>query len=141
MKTFVPTEKEIKRDWVLVDAANKPLGRVAVQVANMLRGRHKPTFTPYMDTGDFVVVINAEKAVLTGRKEDTKVYQRYTGYRNGLRRTSVAMMRERHPERMVESAVKGMLPKNNLARDMFKRLKVYTGTAHPHEAQSPKAAV
>lgn len=139
MKTFVPLEKDIKRDWVLIDAANKPLGRMAVQIANMLRGRNKPTFTPYMDTGDFVIVINAKKVLLTGRKEDTKVYERYTGFRHGLRRTTVPMMRERHPERMVESAVKGMLPKNNIAADMFKRLKVYSGTAHPHAAQAPKA--
>lgn len=138
MKTFVPIEKDIKRSWVLVDASNKPLGRLAVQVANMLRGRHRPTFTPHMDTGDFVVVINAEKVVLTGRKEDTKVYKRYTGFRNGLHTTTVPRMRERHPERMVESAVKGMLPKNNLATGMFKRLKVYAGGAHPHEAQAPK---
>ncbi len=138
MKTFVPVEKDIKRNWVLVDAADQSLGRLAVQVANKLRGRDKPTFTPYIDTGDFVVVINAKKVVLTGRKEDTKTYKRYTGFRHGLRTTTVPMMRERHPERMVESAVKGMLPKNNLARDMYKRLKVYSGTAHPHAAQAPK---
>jgi large subunit ribosomal protein L13 len=139
MKTFVPIEKDIKRGWILVDAANKPLGRLAVQVANMLRGRHRPTFTPHMDTGDFVVVINAEKVALSGRKEETKVYKRYTGFRNGLHKTPVARMRARHPERIVESAVKGMLPKNNLASGMFKRLKVYAGGAHPHEAQAPKA--
>jgi large subunit ribosomal protein L13 len=139
MKTFVPIEKDIKREWVLVDAANKPLGRLAVMVANTLRGRTKPTYTPNVDTGDFVVVINAKKVVLTGRKEDTKSYQRYSGYRDGLKHTTVPMMRERHPERMVEFAVKGMLPKNNLARDMFKRLKVYSGTDHPHAAQAPKA--
>jgi large subunit ribosomal protein L13 len=139
MKTFLPIGKDIKRGWVVVDAANKPLGRLAVQIANMLRGRHKPTFTPHMDTGDFVVVINAEKVALSGRKEQTKVYQRYTGFRNGLHKTPVARMRERHPERIVKSAVKGMLPKNNLASDMYKRLKVYAGGAHPHEAQAPKA--
>ncbi len=139
MKTFLPIEKDIKRGWVLVDAANKPLGRLAVQIANVLRGRHRPTFTPHMDTGDFVVVINAEKVALSGRKEETKVYQRYTGFRNGLHKTTAARMRARHPERMVESAVKGMLPKNKLAADIFKRLKVYAGVAHPHEAQAPKA--
>ncbi len=138
MKTFMPVEKDVKREWILVDVANKPLGRVAVQIANMLRGRTKPIFTPNVDTGDFVVVINAEKVVLTGRKEDTKTYKRYTGYRHGLFATTVPMMRERHPERLVEAAVKGMLPKNNIARDMFKRLKVYAGTAHPHAAQAPK---
>lgn len=139
MKTFIPESKDIKRSWVLLDAANKPLGRLAVQAANVLRGRHKPTYTPHVDTGDFVVVVNAEKVALSGRKDETKVYKRYSGYRDGLKLIPVARVRERHPERIVESAVKGMLPKNTLARDMFKRLKVYKGGAHPHEAQAPKA--
>ena len=139
MKTFVPESKDIRREWHLVDAAGQPLGRLAVKIANLLRGRVKPIYTPHVDTGDFVVVINAEKVALTGRKESMKTYKRYTGFRNGLHITPVAVMRERHPERIVEHAVKGMLPKNNLARDMFKRLKVYAGTEHPHAAQAPKA--
>ncbi|MFO7535821.1 MAG: 50S ribosomal protein L13 [Kiritimatiellia bacterium] len=139
MKTFVPVEEDIKRDWVLVDAAGKPLGRLAVTLANLLRGRHKPTYTPYVDTGVFVVVVNAEKVALSGKKDEMKVYKRYTGYRDGLKLTPVAAVRANHPERILEAAVKGMLPRNTLARDMFKRLKVYAGGTHPHEAQAPKA--
>ena len=139
MKTFIPDVKDVKRDWVLVDAAEKPLGRLAVQIAGLLRGRNKPTFTAHVDTGAFVVVVNAQKVALSGKKNETKVYKSYSGYRDGLKLIPAARVRERHPERMVEHAVKGMLPKNNLARDMFKRLKVYPGATHPHEAQAPKS--
>jgi len=125
------------RSWYVVDAENKPLGRLAVGVTAILRGRNKPTFTPHVDTGDFVVVINADKVKLTGRKENQKLYQRFSGYRSGLKKVSASVVRERHPERMILQAVKGMLPKNNLSRRMFSRLKVYAGAEHPHAAQSP----
>ncbi len=138
MKTFIP-DVDSKRDWVLVDAAEKPLGRLAVQVSNLLRGRNKPTFSHHVDTGAFVVVINAQKVALSGKKNETKTYKSYSGHRDGLKRIPAALVRERHPERMVEHAVRGMLPKNNLARDMFKRLKVYPGATHPHAAQAPKS--
>ena len=139
MKTFVAKDPGADRAWFLVDAEDKPLGRVAVKVANALRGRNKPTFTPHVDTGDFVVVINAEKVKLTGRKEEQKVYQRYSGYRGGLKETKASVVRERHPDRLIKLAVKGMLPKNNLSRKIFRRLKVYAGAQHPHEAQNPQA--
>lgn len=137
MKTTLPKDPGDKREWVLVDAEDIVLGRLAVGVANVLRGRDRPTFTPHVDTGSFVVVVNAEKVKLTGRKNEQKVYQRYSGYRGGLKETTAATMRERHPDRMISLAVKGMLPKNNLSRKMFKRLKVYAGGDHPHEAQNP----
>jgi len=138
MKTFIPDVQDVNREWLLVDAAQKPLGRLAVQIADLLRGRNKPTFTPHVDTGAFVVVINARQVALSGKKEETKTYRSFSGYRNGLKITPAARVRERHPERMVEHAVKGMLPKNNLARGMFKRLKVYPAAEHPHAAQAPK---
>jgi large subunit ribosomal protein L13 len=138
MKTFVAKDPGDNRDWLLVDAQDKPLGRLAVQIANTLRGKNKPTYTPHVDTGDFVVVINAEKVKLTGRKDEQKVYQRYSGYRSGLKEIPVAVMRERHPDRIIKLAVRGMLPKNNLSRRMFRRLKVYAGVEHPHAAQNPR---
>jgi large subunit ribosomal protein L13 len=138
MKSFMPKDAGTDREWVLVDAAGKPLGRVAVVISDILRGKTKPTFTPHVDTGDFVVVINAEKVKLTGKKEDQKVYQRYSGYRGGLKEVPVATVRERHPERMIQLAVKGMLPKNTLSRKLASRLKVYAGAEHPHEAQNPR---
>jgi large subunit ribosomal protein L13 len=122
----------------VVDAENKPVGRLATKIADILRGKNKPSFTPHMDTGDFVVVINAEKVKLSGRKEQNKVYRRYTGYRSGLRETNAAEMRERHPEKLITLAVKGMLPKGALGRQVFRRLKVYAGTEHPHAAQKPE---
>ncbi len=137
MKTFVPKDAGPDRKWVVIDAAGLPVGRLGVKIANMLRGKDKPTFSPHVDTGDFVVVVNAEKVKFTGNKEDQKTYARYTGYRGGHRETSVATMRERHPDRIIKTAVKGMLPKNNLSRQMFRRLKVYAGESHPHEAQNP----
>ena len=119
----------------MVDATDKTVGRLAVKIANILRGKTKPTFSPQVDTGDFVVVINAEKIKLTGRKEEQKIYQRYSGYRSGLKELTAASMRERHPERLIELAVRGMLPKNALGRKVIKRLKAYAGPEHPHEAQ------
>ena len=137
MRTTLPKDPGEQRDWVLVDAEDVALGRLAVGVANVLRGRDKPTFTPHIDTGQFVVVVNAEKVKLTGRKNEQKIYQRYSGYRGGLKETTAAVMREKHPDRMILLAVKGMLPKNNLSRKMHRRLKVYAGEKHPHEAQNP----
>jgi len=139
MKTYLPSQSDCVRKWFLLDAANKPLGRLAVQAATLLRGRHKPIYTPHVDTGDFVVVINAAQVRLTGKKDQTKTYARYSGYRSGLKEIPVARLRERHPERIIELAVRGMLPKNHLARRMFRRLKVYAGAEHPHQAQSPQA--
>ncbi len=137
MKTFLPKDPGDSRDWYVIDAANIPVGRLGVKVANLLRGKDKPTFSPQVDTGAFVVVVNAGKVKLTGAKEEKKQYARYTGYRGGYKETPAAVMRERHPERIIESAVKGMLPKNRLCRHMFSRLKVYAGTEHPHDAQRP----
>lgn len=122
----------------MVDATDKSLGRLAVAVAVILRGKDKPTFSPQVDTGDFVVVVNAGKVKLTGRKEEQKLYSRYSGFRGGLKQVPASVVRERHPERMILNAVRGMLPKNRLARSMFKRLKVYGGDEHPHAAQSPR---
>ena len=138
MKTFVPESKDIRREWHLVDAAGQPLGRLAVKIANLLRGRVKPIYTPHVDTGDFVVVINAAQVKLTGRKETLKQYKTFTGFRNGLHHTPAATLRATHPERMIEHAVKGMLPKTKLGRAMFKKLFVYAGAEHPHQAQKPE---
>jgi large subunit ribosomal protein L13 len=137
MKSFLPKEPE-NRDWVLVDAAGKPLGRLATGIATVLRGKDKPTFSPQVDTGDFVVVVNAEKVKLTGKKEEKKMYVRYTGYRSGRKLTAASAMRQRHPERMISLAVRGMLPKNKLGQHTLRRLKVYAGGEHPHAAQNPK---
>lgn len=138
--TLARLPKGDERDWVVVDAAGQPLGRVAVRIANMLRGRNKAIYTPHVDTGAFVVVINASRVKLTGRKEERKVYADYSGYRGGLKETSVAMMRERHPDRIIKRAVRGMMPKNTQSREMFSRLKVYAGESHPHAAQNPVKA-
>lgn len=136
MKTYFP--KETENDWVVVDAAGQTVGRLATRLASLLRGKHKPTFTPNQAGGDFVVVVNAEKVVLTGSKLDQKTYTRYTGYASGLRSTTARTMLARHPERVIERAVWGMLPKNRLGRKLIRRLKVYAGADHPHEAQQPK---
>ncbi|MBN1676732.1 MAG: 50S ribosomal protein L13 [Kiritimatiellae bacterium] len=137
MKSYVAKQEEVERTWFVVDAAGQPLGRLAVKVANVLRGRNKVTYTPHVDTGDFVVVVNAEKVKLTGRKNQQKVYKRYTGYRDGLREQTAAVVRARHPERLIERAVRGMLPRNRLSRQIFARLKVYAGAEHPHAAHKP----
>ena len=139
MKSFIAKNPGAAREWVVVDAADKPLGRLAAKVADVLRGKDKPTFTPHVDSGSFVVVVNAQKVKLTGRKEDQKIYQHYTGYRSGLKETPASVMRERQPERMIELAVRGMLPKNKLSRKILRHLKVYAGAEHPHEAQGAKA--
>ncbi len=137
MKTFVPKDPGDNRKWVVIDAEGLPLGRLGVKISNILRGKDKPIFSSHIDTGDFVVVVNAEKVKLSGNKEEQKKYLRYTGYRGGLRETPISTVRERHPERIIKSAVKGMLPKNNLSRQMYSRLKVYAGESHPHVAQNP----
>ena len=139
MKTFVPTEAEIKRDWYVVDAEGKTAGRLAVVIANVLRGRNKPTYTPHVDTGDFVVVVNAEKIRVTGNKAQDKIYYRHSGYPGGLYKTNFGKMHARFPTRPLERAVKGMLPKGPLGYAMFKKLKVYHGAQHPHAAQQPRA--
>lgn len=139
-KTFVPKNPGADRKWFLVDAAGKTLGRLAVNIANTLRGKDRPTFDPAIDQGDFVVVINAEKVHLTGRKLELKDYQRYSGFRGGLKHFTAATMLERHPDRVILEAVWGMLPKNNIARKMMTRVKVYRGDKHPHAAQNPVPA-
>jgi large subunit ribosomal protein L13 len=139
MKTTLPKTNDISRAWLLVDADGKILGRLATKIADALRGRTKPIYTPHIDTGDFVVVVNAEKVKLTGKKEEQKLYDRYSGFRGGLKRTKASTMRALHPDRMITLAVKGMMPKNHLAKNAMKRLKVYAGTEHPHVAQNPQA--
>jgi large subunit ribosomal protein L13 len=139
MPTPMPKENEIERKWYVVDADGKVLGRLASRVATILRGKHKPLFAPHLDVGDHVVVLNAEKIHLTGRKLQNKQYRWHTGYIGGLREVSAEKMLRTHPERVIEWAVQGMLPKNRLGRAMFKKLKVYRGAAHPHQAQQPQA--
>ena len=138
MKTFVAKEKEVDKKWHLVDAENKILGRMATQIAVRLRGKHKPIFTPHADTGDFVVVINAEKIALTGRKWDQKIYYHHSGYPGGLKQITAKKLLEKKPEELVRLAVKRMLPKNSLGRRQLKKLKIYVGSEHPHEAQNPQ---
>lgn len=138
MKTSLPKDPGDNRAWFLVDAKDKPLGRLAVKIANILRGKNKAIFAPHVDIGDFVVVTNADKVKLTGRKEHQKTYKRYSGFRGGLKEIKASVVRERHPERLIELAVRGMLPKNNLSRKLFTRLKVYAGEQHPHAAQNPR---
>ena len=138
MKTFVAKEAEVDKKWYLVDAENKVLGRLASQIAMRLRGKHKPIFTPHADTGDFIVVINAEKVSMTGAKADKKVYYRHSGYVGGLKEITAEKLLAKKPERVIRSAVKGMLPKNSLGRRQLKKLKIYAGSEHPHEAQQPE---
>lgn len=138
MKTFMPKEADITREWLVVDATDKPAGRLAVVIADVLRGRNKPTYTPHVDTGAFVIVVNAEKIKLTGNKEEKKIYQDYSGYNSGLRETKAKDIREKNPKRIIEQAVKGMLPANRQSRQTLTRLKVYVGSEHPHDAQQAK---
>lgn len=130
--------KDVQREWYVVDAAGQTLGRLAARVARILHGKHKPTYSPSVDTGDFVIVVNAEKIHVTGRKLDQKIYYRYSGYPGGLKEITLRNLLQRHPTRVIEHAVRGMLPKNRLGRQMFKKLKVYAGPDHPHAAQQPK---
>ncbi|OYD06505.1 50S ribosomal protein L13 [Paludifilum halophilum] len=136
--TFMAKPDQVDRKWYVVDAAGQPLGRLATQVATLLRGKHKPQYTPHVDTGDFVVVINASKVDLTGKKESKKNYYRHTGWPGGLKTITAGELREKRPEWMIEWAVKGMLPKNILGRKQLKKLKVYAGSEHPHQAQQPE---
>ena len=138
MKTVSMRSQDLERTWWIVDAERQTLGRMATEIAHRLRGKHKPVYTPHVDTGDYIIVINAEKVRVTGNKENGKVYWRHSGYPGGIKGTNVADMRARHPERIIESAVKGMLPKNSLGRAMYRKLKVYAGAEHPHAAQQPK---
>ncbi|MCF0252991.1 MAG: 50S ribosomal protein L13 [Duodenibacillus sp.] len=138
MKTFSAKPLEVQRDWYLVDGSNKVLGRLAAEIALRLRGKHKPEFTPHVDTGDYIVVINAENIVLSGTKATKKKYYRHTGYPGGIYETSYRDMQDRHPGRALEIAVKGMLPKGPLGYAMIKKLKIYAGAEHPHTAQQPK---
>jgi len=138
MKTYTPSLDSIERRWYVVDAEDRVLGRLATEIARVLRGKHKPMYTPHLDTGDHVVVINAEKVRLTGNKLENKTYFRHTGYMGGEKHIPVKKVLEEHPERVIELAVKGMMPKNNLGRLMQKKLRVYAGPEHPHEAQQPE---
>jgi large subunit ribosomal protein L13 len=137
MKTYVAKPQTVQRDWCLVDATDKTLGRLAAELASRLRGKHKPEFTPHVDTGDHIIVVNAEKVRVTGNKLQDKMYYHHTGYVGNLKSINLAKQLEKHPERVIQTAVKGMLPKNPLGRAMYKKLHVYAGPAHPHQAQQP----
>jgi large subunit ribosomal protein L13 len=138
MKTFSAKPEEVRRDWFLVDAEGKTLGRLATEIARRLRGKHKPEYTPHVDTGDYIVVVNADKVRVSGRKEHDKYYHRWTGYVGHLKSEPLGKLRQRKPERIIEYAVKGMLPRNPLGRSMFRKLKVYSGPEHRHQAQQPQ---
>jgi large subunit ribosomal protein L13 len=138
MKTQSTRPADVRRDWLVVDASGKTLGRLATEIARRLRGKHKPEFTPHVDTGDYVVVVNAEKVRVTGDKANQKTYWRHTGYPGGIRGVAYKDMLEKHPERIIETAVRGMMPSNPLGRSMFRKLKVYAGPEHPHVAQQPQ---
>ncbi len=138
MKTYSAKPESVKRDWYVVDASGKTLGRLATEVASRLRGKHKPEFTPHVDTGDYIVVINAEKVAVTGKKASDKMYYRHTGYPGGLKEANFATLQAEKPEMIIEKAIKGMLPRNPLGRAMFRKLKVYAGTEHPKTAQLPQ---
>ncbi|MBO1005381.1 50S ribosomal protein L13 [Pseudogracilibacillus auburnensis] len=136
--TYMAKASDIDRKWLVVDAEGKTLGRLASEVATILRGKHKPTYTPHVDTGDHVIIVNAEKIELTGKKLTDKIYYRHTGYVGGIKTRTALEMRTNHPEKMLELAIKGMLPKGSLGRQMFKKLHVYAGAEHPHQAQQPQ---
>ena len=138
MKTFSAKAHEVKRDWYIIDASNKTLGRLAAKIAHRLRGEHKAEYTPHVDTGDYIVVTNVETIKVTGRKFKDKIYYNHTGFPGGIKEITFEKLQAKHPERVLERAVKGMLPKNSLGRDMFRKLKIYVGSEHPHEAQQPK---
>lgn len=138
-RSFMAKRESVKRKWYVIDATDKHLGRLAVQVARILSGKHKPTYTPHVDCGDFVIVINAEKVGLTGKKREQSTIKRYSGYSGGLKSLTYGQVLERRPERLVERVVWGMIPKTKLGRDMYRKLKVYAGASHPHAAQQPEA--
>ncbi|MEM9136039.1 MAG: 50S ribosomal protein L13 [Cyanobacteria bacterium P01_F01_bin.42] len=137
-KTYLPSADNIEKKWYVVDAENQRLGRLATEIAMILRGKNKPTYTPFMDTGDFVVVVNADKVTVTGRKREQKLYRRHSGRPGGMKVETFDQLQQRIPERIIEKAVKGMLPKNALGRQLFTKLKVYAGPNHPHAAQKPE---
>ncbi len=139
MKTFSAKPAEVKRDWYVIDAEGQTLGRLATEIARRLRGKHKPEYTPHVDTGDYIIVVNAEKIGVTGNKENDKIYHHHTGYVGSLKSVSLGKLRKTFPDRIINKAVEGMLPKNPLGRAMFKKLKVYAGPTHDHQAQQPKA--
>ncbi len=139
--TYMAKETDVERRWYLIDAAGQPLGRLASEIARLLRGKHKPTYTPHVDTGDHVVVVNAEKVMLSGKKAQQKMYYRHSGYPGGMKKISFQEMIARHPERVIYLAVRRMLPSNRLGRAMFKKMKVYAGPEHPHRAQKPETRV
>ncbi len=138
MKTFSAKAHEVKRDWYVVDASDKVLGRLATEIARRLRGKHKAEYTPHVDTGDYIIVTNAEKVTVTGRKFKDKIYYSHSGFPGGIKSISFDKLQKKNPTRIIERAVKGMLPKNPLGREMYRKLKIYVGTEHPHEAQQPK---
>lgn len=138
MKTYLAKKEDVKRDWVIVDVKDVVLGRAATEIAAVLRGKHRPTFTPHVDAGDFVVVINASKIILTGNKWDDKMYYDHSGYMGGLKERTANEMKQKHPDEMIKRAVKGMLPKNKLSRHLLTKLKVYADEKHPHHSQQPK---
>ena len=138
MRTFTQKQEEIERNWYIVDAEGETLGRLASRIAPILKGKHKPVYTPHLDCGDFVIIVNAEKVRVTGRKMDQKLYHRHSGYPGGLRSISLKDQLAKHPERVLQAAIRGMLPKNRLGRRMLKKLKVYAGDSHPHQAQQPR---
>ena len=138
MKTLLPTQDTLEKKWYVIDAADQRLGRLASEIAQILRGKNKPTFTPHMDTGDYVIVVNAEKVVVTGKKSFQKLYRRHSGRPGGMKTETFNKLQARLPERIIEQAVKGMLPKNSLGRKLFTNLKVYAGPNHPHQAQQPE---
>ena len=137
MKTFSARPQDIERKWFVVDAQGQTLGRLATRIASVLRGKHKPVYTPHLDCGDYVIVVNADKIHVTGQKLEQKTYYRHSGYPGGLRQVSLRRQLQVHPDRVIEAAVRGMLPHNRLGRKMFKKLKIYAGPTHPHEAQQP----
>jgi large subunit ribosomal protein L13 len=138
MKSYMARPLEVERKWYVVDAEGKSLGRLATEIARVLRGKNKPQYTPHVDTGDFVVVVNADKVIVTGRKAEQKVYRRHSGYPGGLKTTSYEQMMERQPTEILRKAVKGMMPRNRLARQQLRKLKIYAGPEHPHAAQNPQ---
>ncbi|MBW4604713.1 MAG: 50S ribosomal protein L13 [Calothrix sp. FI2-JRJ7] len=140
-KTYLPPVNTLEGDWYVVDAKDQRLGRLASEIAMILRGKNKPTFTPHLDTGDFVIVVNAEQVAVTGKKRSQKLYRRHSGRPGGMKTETFAKLQERIPERIIEQAVKGMLPKNSLGKSLFTKLKVYAGPTHPHTAQKPKELI
>ncbi|MFT5224441.1 MAG: large subunit ribosomal protein L13 [Polaribacter sp.] len=138
MKTFSAKQETVKREWFVIDATDKILGRLSTEIARRLRGKHKPEYTPHVDTGDYIVIVNADKVRVTGNKEQDKIYYHHTGFIGSLKSINLAKLRKEHPERIIEKSVKGMLPKNSLGRTMFKKLKVYAGATHEHAAQQPQ---